>query len=66
MKFAPEYVTNVLNEHFEDAKAFFLSPLMAIGSKALGQAQAVLEARAFSRCARTRKAGSAGGGAPAR
>jgi len=30
MKFAPEYVTYVLNENFEDAKAFFLSPLMAI------------------------------------
>ena len=30
MRFAPEYVTNVLNENFEDAKALFLSPLMAI------------------------------------
>src|SRR3954470_3664917 len=30
MKFAPEYVTYVLNENFEDAKAFLLSPLMAI------------------------------------
>ena len=30
MKFAPEYVTYVLNENFEDAKAQFLSPLMAI------------------------------------
>src|SRR3954464_15337307 len=30
MKFAPEYVTYVLNENFEDAKALFLSPLMAI------------------------------------
>ena len=30
MKFAPEYVTCVLNENFEDAKAQFLSPLMAI------------------------------------
>jgi argininosuccinate lyase len=28
--FAPEYVTYVLNENFEDAKALFLSPLMAI------------------------------------
>jgi argininosuccinate lyase len=30
MRFAPEYVTYVLNENFEDAKAFLLSPLMAI------------------------------------
>jgi argininosuccinate lyase len=30
MPFAPEYVTYVLNENFEDAKALFLSPLMAI------------------------------------
>ena len=30
MTFAPEYVTCVLNENFEDAKALFLSPLMAI------------------------------------
>jgi argininosuccinate lyase len=30
MKFAPEYITYVLNENFEDAKALFLSPLMAI------------------------------------
>ena len=30
MKFAPEYVTCVLNENFEDAKALLLSPLMAI------------------------------------
>ena len=30
MKFAPEYVTYVLNEHFEDAKELFLAPLMAI------------------------------------
>jgi argininosuccinate lyase len=30
MKFAPEYVTYVLNENFEDAKALFLSPLMSI------------------------------------
>ena len=30
MTFAPEYVTNVLNENFEDAKTLFLSPLMAI------------------------------------
>src|SRR6266550_4297653 len=30
MPFAPEYVTNVLNENFEDAKVLFLSPLMAI------------------------------------
>jgi argininosuccinate lyase len=28
--FAPEYIANVLNENFEDAKALFLSPLMAI------------------------------------
>lgn len=30
MKFAPEYVTCVLNENFEDAKALFLDPLMAM------------------------------------
>jgi argininosuccinate lyase len=30
MKFAPEYVTCVLNEIFEDAKAFFLDPMMAM------------------------------------
>ena len=30
MRFAPEYVSCVLNENFEDAKALFLSPLMAI------------------------------------
>jgi argininosuccinate lyase len=30
MRFAPEYVAFVLNENFEDAKAQFLAPLMAI------------------------------------
>src|SRR5919106_1751199 len=30
MKFAPEYVANVLNDNFEDAKELLLSPLMAI------------------------------------
>ena len=30
MRFAPEYVTYVLNENFEDAKELFLAPLMAI------------------------------------
>jgi argininosuccinate lyase len=30
MPFAPEYVRYVLNENFEDAKALFLSPLLAI------------------------------------
>ena len=30
MRFAPEYVTYVLNENFEDAKANFLSPLMSL------------------------------------
>jgi argininosuccinate lyase len=30
MGFAPEYITYVLNENFEDAKEMFLSPLMAI------------------------------------
>ncbi|MEO7157312.1 MAG: argininosuccinate lyase [Vicinamibacterales bacterium] len=29
MKFAPEYVTHVLNENFEDAKELLLTPLMA-------------------------------------
>lgn len=30
MRFASDYVTQVLNENFEDAKALFLSPLLAI------------------------------------
>ena len=30
MAFAPEYVTCVLHENFEDAKALFLAPLTAI------------------------------------
>jgi argininosuccinate lyase len=30
MRFAPDYVTQVLNENFEDAKALFLSPLLDI------------------------------------
>jgi argininosuccinate lyase len=30
MRFAPEYVTHVLNENFEDAKELLLAPLMAI------------------------------------
>jgi argininosuccinate lyase len=30
MRFAPEYVTYVLNENFEDAKTLLLSPLVAI------------------------------------
>jgi argininosuccinate lyase len=30
MPFAPEYISNVLNENFEDAKTLFLSPLLAI------------------------------------
>jgi len=30
MRFAPEYVSSVLNENFEDAKRLFLSPLIAI------------------------------------
>jgi argininosuccinate lyase len=30
MRFAPEYVTLVLNENFDDAKALLLAPLMAI------------------------------------
>ena len=30
MKFSPDYVESVLNDNFEDAKAQFLSPLMAI------------------------------------
>src|SRR4051812_16631907 len=28
--FAPEYITHVLNENFEDAKQLFFAPLMAI------------------------------------
>lgn len=30
MRFAPEYVTNVLNENFEDAKELLLAPLISI------------------------------------
>ena len=30
MKFAPEYVSLVLNENFEDAKTLFIAPLLAI------------------------------------
>src|SRR6188508_3050097 len=30
MRFDPEYVSQVLNENFEDAKTLFLGPLMAI------------------------------------
>jgi argininosuccinate lyase len=30
MRFSPEYIACVLNENFEDAKAFFLAPLMRI------------------------------------
>jgi argininosuccinate lyase len=30
MRFAPEYITNVLTDNFEDAKELLLSPLMAI------------------------------------
>src|SRR5579863_5761918 len=43
MHFAREYVTNVLNQNFEDAKALFLSPLMAIHYAHL----VMLEARAI-------------------
>ena len=32
MRFSPEYVACVLSENFEDAKRFFLAPLMAIHS----------------------------------
>ena len=30
MRFAPEYVANVLNENFEDARKLFAGPLIAI------------------------------------
>src|SRR5690349_12641369 len=30
MQFDPEYVSQVLNENFEDAKALFLAPLISI------------------------------------
>jgi hypothetical protein len=30
MRFDPEYVSQVLNENFEDAKTLFLGPLMSI------------------------------------
>ena len=38
MKFAPEYVTCVLNENFEDAKAQFLEPADAHPLRAPGDA----------------------------
>ena len=30
MKFAPDYITHVLNENFEDAKTLFLGPLLSV------------------------------------
>ena len=62
MRFAPEYVTYVLNENFEDAKALFLSPLMAIHYAHLVMlaAQGIVsrDRRAHAaRCARPRVAG---------
>ena len=50
MRFAPEYVTYVLNENFEDAKELFLAPLMALqwwkgATAALGQAEQTLARR---------------------
>ena len=51
MPFAPEYVTYVLNENFEDAKALFLAPLMAIH-----YAHLVMLARAGHRLARPTRA----------
>jgi len=47
MKFAPEYVTYVLNENFEDAKALLLSPMMAINYAHLVMlaAQGIVSAR---------------------
>src|SRR4029077_4750965 len=47
MKFAPEYVTCVLNENFEDAKALLLSPMMAINYAHLVMlaAQGIVSAR---------------------
>ena len=30
MRFAPEYVTHVLTDNFEDAKTYLLAPLMSI------------------------------------
>ena len=54
MRFAPEYVTYVLNENFEDAKALFLSPLMAIHYAHLVMlaAQGIVSARGRARAAR--------------
>ena len=56
MKFSPEYVRIVLNENFEDAKAQFLEPLMAINyahlvmladQKIVGQQEAAAIRRAL-------------------
>ena len=55
MKFAPEYITYVLNENFEDAKALLLSPLMAIHYAhlvMLADRRASCRPRTRTRCAR--------------
>ena len=49
MRFAPEYVTNVLNDNFEDAKELLLAPLMSIH-----YAHLVMLDRAAHRLARRR------------
>ena len=53
MKFAPEYVTHVLNENFEDAKTLLLSPLMAINYAHLVMLaeQGIISAPMRARCA---------------
>ena len=60
MRFAPEYVTNVLNENFEDAKALFLSPLMAIQYAHLVMlaAQRIVSRRGRPRAARGARSAS--------
>ena len=54
MKFAPEYVTHVLNENFEDAKELLLSPLMAINYAHLVMLaeQGIMSPRGRARAAR--------------
>ena len=52
--FDPQYLDQVLNENFEDAKALFLSPLMAIHYAhlvMLADRGIVIAARRARRCA---------------
>ncbi len=56
MRFDPEYVSQVLNENFEDAKALFLSPLIAIHYAHLVMLadRGIIDAAACARASRRR------------